>query len=78
MSVREISAWVMVLVFGVVGAGCLVPILRAGFDAPDAPRSITLIGRPFEEQRLIEVGAALERRLAVAEKRPEMPWMQGV
>jgi Asp-tRNA(Asn)/Glu-tRNA(Gln) amidotransferase A subunit family amidase len=52
--------------------------LRAGFDAPDAPRSITLIGRPFEEQRLIEVGAALERRLAVAEKRPEMPWMQGV
>ena len=52
--------------------------LRAGFDAPSTPRSITLIGRPFEEQRLIEVGAALERRLAVAEKRPEMPWMQGV
>ena len=44
---------------------------------PNAPRSITLIGRPFEEQRLIEVGAALERKLAVAEKRPEMPWMQG-
>ena len=52
--------------------------LRAGFDAPNAPRSITLIGRPFEEQRLIEVGAALERKLAVAEKRPEMPFMQGV
>lgn len=52
--------------------------LRAGFDAPNAPRSITLIGRPFEEQRLIEIGAALERKLAVAEKRPEMPFMQGV
>jgi Asp-tRNA(Asn)/Glu-tRNA(Gln) amidotransferase A subunit family amidase len=51
--------------------------LRAGFDAPNAPRSITLIGRPFEEQRLIEVGAALERRLDVAGKRPEMQWMQG-
>ena len=51
--------------------------LRAGFDAPNAPRSITLIGRPFEEQRLVEVGAALERRLDVAGRRPEMPWMQG-
>ena len=30
MSVREVSAWVMVLVFGVVGTGCLASILRAG------------------------------------------------
>lgn len=37
MSVREISAWIMVLVFGVVGAQCLISILRAGFDAPPQP-----------------------------------------
>ena len=37
MSVREVSAWVMVLVFGVVGAGCLASILRAGLDAPPQP-----------------------------------------
>jgi Asp-tRNA(Asn)/Glu-tRNA(Gln) amidotransferase A subunit family amidase len=49
--------------------------LRAGFDAPNAPRSVTLIGHPFDEQRLIEVGAALERRMGASEKRPEMPWM---
>ena len=49
--------------------------LRAGFDAPDSPRSITLIGHPFDEATLIGLGAALEARLAVAEKQPEMPWM---
>jgi hypothetical protein len=37
MSVREVSAWVMVLVFGVVGTGCLASILRAGLDAPPQP-----------------------------------------
>ena len=50
-------------------------VMRAGFDAADAPRSITLIGHPFDEATLIGVGAAIEARLAVAEKRPEMPWM---
>ncbi len=84
---REVLADVDALILPPFAGGLLVVTnatghpslcLRAGFDAPDAPRSITLIGRPFEEQRLIEVGAALERRLAVAEKRPEMPWMQGV
>ena len=49
--------------------------LRAGFDAPDSPRSITLIGHPFDEATLIGLGAALEARLAVAEKQPQMPWM---
>ncbi len=84
---REVLADVDALILPPFAGGLLVVTnatghpslcLRAGFDAPDAPRSITLIGRPFEEQRLIEVGAALERRLAVAERRPEMPWMQGV
>lgn len=37
MSVREVSAWVMALVFGVVGAGCLVSILSAGLDAQPQP-----------------------------------------
>ncbi|MEY3143493.1 MAG: hypothetical protein RLY21_1986 [Planctomycetota bacterium] len=83
---REVLADVDALILPPFAGGMLVVTnatghpslcMRAGFDAPNAPRSITLIGRPFEEQRLIEVGAALERRLAVAEKRPEMPWMQG-
>jgi Asp-tRNA(Asn)/Glu-tRNA(Gln) amidotransferase A subunit family amidase len=50
-------------------------VLRAGFDKPGEPRSITLIGHPFDESTLIAAGAALEARLAVAETRPEMPWM---
>lgn len=37
MSFREVSAWVMVIVFGGVGAGCLASILRAGLDAPPQP-----------------------------------------
>ena len=49
--------------------------LRSGFDAPNAPRSITLIGHPFDEATLVAAGAALESQLAVAEKRPETPWM---
>ena len=50
-------------------------VLRGGFDAPNQPRSITLIGHPFDEATLIGVGAALEAQLAVAERRPEMAWM---
>ncbi len=49
--------------------------MRAGFNERHAPQSITLIGHPFDEATLLEVGAALEAHLAVAEKRPEMPWM---
>ena len=49
--------------------------MRGGFDAANAPRSITLIGHPFDEATLIGTGAALEAQLAVAEKQPEMPWM---
>ncbi|MFM7050925.1 MAG: amidase [Planctomycetota bacterium] len=50
-------------------------VLRAGFDAPAQPRSISLIGHPFDEATLLCAGMAIESRLAVAEKRPEMPWM---
>jgi Asp-tRNA(Asn)/Glu-tRNA(Gln) amidotransferase A subunit family amidase len=49
--------------------------MRAGFEKRNEPRSITLIGHPFDEATLLEVGAALEASLAVADKRPEMPWM---
>ncbi|MEY5061058.1 MAG: hypothetical protein RIS45_979 [Planctomycetota bacterium] len=63
----------MLVVTNATGHPALV--LRAGFDTPSEPRSITLIGHPFDESTLIAAGAALEARLAVAEKRPEMPWM---
>lgn len=49
--------------------------LRGGFSKPNAPRSITLIGHPFDEGALIGMGAALEAQLGVSENRPEMPWM---
>jgi hypothetical protein len=34
MAMREVVAWVMVALFGVVGAYCLATILAAGFAAP--------------------------------------------
>ncbi len=49
--------------------------LREGFNAPQEPRSITLIGHPFDEATLIRVGAALEASLDVAQQQPLMPWM---
>ena len=49
--------------------------LRSGFDAANAPRSITLIGHPFDEATLLSTGAALEAQLGVAERQPDMSWM---
>ena len=53
--------------------------LRSGFDASGAPRSITIIGHPFDEATMLGVGAAIEAQLAisggVSDKRPDMPWM---
>ena len=52
--------------------------LRSGFTEDGGrvePRSITLIGRPFDEAALIRAGAALEARLAVAARRPQMQWL---
>jgi Asp-tRNA(Asn)/Glu-tRNA(Gln) amidotransferase A subunit family amidase len=51
-------------------------VLRAGFDGPTEPRSISLIGHPFREDLLLRAGTALESRLASAQIRPEMPWME--
>ena len=50
--------------------------LREGFDAADQPRSITLIGHPFDESTLVKIGAALEAALDVSTKTPAMPWMK--
>jgi Asp-tRNA(Asn)/Glu-tRNA(Gln) amidotransferase A subunit family amidase len=52
-------------------------VWRAGFDDATTPRSISLIGQPFDEATLVRVGMALEARLAVAERRPKTPWFQG-
>jgi Asp-tRNA(Asn)/Glu-tRNA(Gln) amidotransferase A subunit family amidase len=53
-------------------------VLRSGFDEEKGavqPRAITLIGRPFDEATLLRAGGALEATLAVAGRRPQMPWM---
>ncbi len=44
MSVREISAWVMVILFGVVGAMCLISILGVGLAAPPQRSAIVAGG----------------------------------
>ena len=52
--------------------------LRSGFTEDGGrvePRSITLIGRPFDEAALVRAGAALESRLAVAARQPQMQWL---
>jgi Asp-tRNA(Asn)/Glu-tRNA(Gln) amidotransferase A subunit family amidase len=85
---REVLADVDALILPPYAGGMLVVTnatghptlcLRGGFDAPNAPRSITLIGHPFDEATIIGAGAAIEAQLSIAggvgEKRPEMPWM---
>ncbi len=44
--------------------------LRSGFENETTPQSITLVGHPFEEARLVEIGAALEQQLGVASRHP--------
>ncbi len=53
------------------GYPCLVQ--RAGFTGPDAPTSLTLIGRPFDEGTLVALGDAIERRLDVWRRKPDLP-----
>ncbi len=50
-------------------------VLREGFENAQQPRSITLIGHPFDEATLLKIGSALEAKLQVASRQPEMPWM---
>ncbi|MSR40853.1 MAG: amidase [Phycisphaerales bacterium] len=46
--------------------------MREGFDSANEPRSITLIGHPFDEASLLKIGSALEATLDVARMRPEL------
>jgi Asp-tRNA(Asn)/Glu-tRNA(Gln) amidotransferase A subunit family amidase len=80
---REVLRGVDALVLPPFAGGMLVATnatghpalcLRVGFDDATTPRSITLVGHPFEEARLVEIGAALEQRLDVATRRPPMEW----
>lgn len=50
-------------------------VLRAGFDNERTPRSISLIGHVFDEATLVRTGMAIEAKLGVAAKRPEMSWL---
>ena len=59
----------MLLITNMTGHPCLV--LRAGF-VHDQPHGVTLWGRLFEEGALCEIGRALEHRLAVWDRRPEL------
>jgi Asp-tRNA(Asn)/Glu-tRNA(Gln) amidotransferase A subunit family amidase len=45
-------------------------IFRAGFDANNQPRSMTVMGRLFDEGTILRLASALERRLGAADRRP--------
>lgn len=57
MAVREIVAWVMVALFGVVGAFCLASILDAGFAAP--PQKVAIVAAVVTVTGVVALEAAL-------------------
>jgi len=57
MAVREIVAWVMVVLFGVVGASCLMSILSVGFAA--APQTSVISAAQFTVTAVIALEIAL-------------------
>ena len=59
MAVREIVAWVMVALFGVVGAFCLVSILDAGFAGPPQEAAIIAAGIAVVGVVVLEVALAI-------------------
>ena len=59
MSVREIVAWVMVALFGVVGAICLNAILGAGFAAPPQQSVIEAAGFSVTAVVVLEIALAI-------------------
>lgn len=59
MAVREIVAWVMVALFGVVGASCLVSILDAGFAAAPQEAAIVAAGVAVVGVVVLEVALAI-------------------
>jgi Asp-tRNA(Asn)/Glu-tRNA(Gln) amidotransferase A subunit family amidase len=48
--------------------------LRCGFRPDGGPRGITLWGRLFDEGTLCSIGLALEDRLGVWDRRPDLDW----
>jgi Asp-tRNA(Asn)/Glu-tRNA(Gln) amidotransferase A subunit family amidase len=63
----------MLMITNATGHPSLVQ--RAGFIDARTPTSLTLIGRPFDEGTLVSLGEALEQRLDVSRRLPDMPWM---
>ncbi|MFM8376117.1 MAG: hypothetical protein ACKN9P_08715 [Phenylobacterium sp.] len=59
MSVREFSAWIMFLVFGVAGAGCLISILRTGFDSPPQPAVVASAPAVIASVVVLEIALAI-------------------
>lgn len=64
----------MLMVTNATGHPTLVQ--RAGFIDPRTPTTITLIGRPFGDAALVTLGHAIEERLGVAARKPDLSWMQ--
>ncbi|MEQ1491325.1 MAG: hypothetical protein ABL932_12335 [Terricaulis sp.] len=57
MAVREIVAWVMVALFGVVGAFCFMSVLDAGISAP--PQKVAIVAGGFTVMGVVALEAAL-------------------
>jgi len=51
-------------------------VQRAAFADPRTPATLTLIGRPFDEGTLVSLGTAMEQRLDVWRRRPELAFMR--
>ena len=59
----------MLMITNATGHPCLVQ--RAGFIDARTPTTLTLIGRPFDEGTLVALGAAIEQRLNVWQRKPD-------
>ena len=64
----------MLMVTNATGYPSLVQ--RAGFSDPRTPTTLTMIGRPFDEGTLVALGSAIERRLDVWQRRPDLAFMR--
>ncbi len=60
----------MLLLTNACGQPCVVA--RAGFAAPSQPRSVTLMGRLFDEGTPLRAAAAIEARLGAWDSRPSL------
>ena len=65
----------MLLLTNSCGQPCAVA--RAGFSAPDAPLTATVMSRLFDEGTALRAACAIEARLADGSRRPAMPEAHG-